>query len=226
MAKIYETLKDLKIPKTNPVIFEIGSHWGEDTLKLLTHFKTKNFYAFEPDPRNIEIFKKRGIDSKVNFYPYAVSDINGNLDFYLSDGYPSNHYDPLDAEFNNKNWSKSSSLKKPKNHLSEHKWCTFNNTVKVEAVMLDTFCADNDIKKIDFLWMDVQGNEDGVFLGAKDILNKTKYIYTEYNNKELYENQKSLDTLIELLDNKFELVFKTVDAHMGGDVLLKNKNVK
>ena len=71
--------------------------------------------------------------------------------------------------------------------------------------------------------MDVQGAEDLVFEGAKHLLtnNKIDYIYTEYSNRELYENQMNLKQIMKILDN-YEII-DFFNESGGTDVLLKNK---
>ena len=73
--------------------------------------------------------------------------------------------------------------------------------------------------------MDVQGAEDLVFKGAKELLtnNKINYIYTEYSNRELYENQMNLKQITEGLP-KYEIL-DFFNEGGGTDILLKNKNL-
>jgi hypothetical protein len=52
---------------------------------------------------------------------------------------------------------------------------------------LDDVVSLNDTV-VDFMWVDVQGAEDLVFTGAKDVLSRTRYVYTEYAT-DLYEGQ-------------------------------------
>ena len=73
--------------------------------------------------------------------------------------------------------------------------------------------------------MDVQGAEDLVFEGAQELLtnNKIDYIYTEYSDRELYENQMNLKQITEGLPNYEILDFFNEGG--GTDILLKNKNL-
>ena len=68
--------------------------------------------------------------------------------------------------------------------------------------------------------VDVQGAEQDVIAGAPTILQKTRFLYTEYSNNELYEGQLSLKRLLALLPS-FE-----VEARYPGDVLLRNRRMK
>lgn len=192
------------------VIVEIGAHWGFDTENFRSIFPNSRIVCFEPDPRNIDILQKKQI---AEIYPYAVSDTNGVSRFYLSSGRV--------PAFNNElvmksDWSFSSSLKKPTGHLQEHTWITFDNSVDVQTIRLDDFKSLQNTT-VDFIWADVQGAEDLVFSGARELLKRTRYVYTEYSNKELYENQLNLKELLDLFGPEWRLVHD-----YGNDVLLEN----
>ena len=87
------------------------------------------------------------------------------------------------------------------------------------ASTLDTWCDKHDIREIDFIWMDVQGAEIDVFKGGVNTLSKTRFIYTEYSDRELYEGQWNLRKMMKLLKD-FDIAIR-----YPGDVLLKNKKL-
>ena len=200
------------------IFFEIGSHFGLDTKEF---FKiTKNLHCFEPDPRNIEMFKKLNLPITLN--EYAISNTDGTTTFYLSSGnvYESK-YGPTNNETVNKNdWSASSSIIPPKNHIIKTPWVKFENTIEVKTKKFETYCLENNIKKIDFVWMDVQGAELNVIKGMGDFKDKITYIYTEYSDEELYENQATKKQILEQLGANWGVIFD-----FGGDILLKNNNL-
>lgn len=199
------------------VFFEIGCHFGTDTKKLLQ--VTKNLHCFEPDPRNIKIFKEKIQNIKIN--EFAISNKDGEIEFYLSSGNVfESKYGPTSDDFLNKNdWSASSSIKKPKNHLINTPWVKFKEKIIVKTKKLDTYCLENNVSKIDFIWMDVQGAELDVFEGCKNSLGSIQYIYTEYSDNELYEGQATKTQILNFLGDNWVLV-----SDYGGDILLKNKN--
>lgn len=204
------------IKTINPkILLEIGAHFGTETQTFRNLLPESEIIAFEPDPRNIKILKERGIDKICKLEEFAISNKNGNLEFYLSSG-DCSHWsgDPL---LNTKDWSASSSLKKPKVHLDFHKWIEFKEKIEVPAIRLDDYEPIKD-KIIDFIWMDVQGAEDMVFNGAVETLKRTKYLYTEYNNQEMYEGQLNLEQTIKILGSNWEIVHIYAD-----DILLKNR---
>lgn len=206
------------IESINPKIFiEIGAHFGIETRKFRHMLPDATIIAFEPDPRNIEVLKSEGIDEICILEELAASNQTGETEFYLSSGDCKNW--ATDPILRNNDWSASSSLKKPKGHLNFHRWITFDESVKVKTIRLDDYDRLKN-ETIDFIWMDVQGAEDLVFEGAKETLKRTRYIYTEYNNSEMYEGQLNLQQIQERLGSDWEIIQIYSD-----DVLLKNKTI-
>jgi FkbM family methyltransferase len=198
------------------LLLEIGAHFGTETQKFRELLPNCEIIAFEPDPRNLKVLKDRGIDKICKIEEVAISNENGKLQFYLSAG-DCSHWsgDPL---LTGNDWSASSSLKKPKVHLDFHKWIKFEETIEVDSIRLDDY-SPIEHRIIDFIWMDVQGAEDLVFQGSTETLKRTKYLYTEYNNQEMYEGQLNLNQIQEILGSNWEIVYVYAD-----DVLLKNKS--
>lgn len=197
------------INTSNPVIFEIGAADGTDTLEFINTFNDLDFkiYCFEPDLRNIESFKQKVNDPRVTLFEMAIGDKNGKATFNQS----------------NDIYNLSSSLKKPMMENMKATWplMDFDKTYDVDVVTLDTFLADNNIDKVDFIWADVQGAEDLMILGGKEsLINKVRYMYTEYSNVEYYENELNLNEIIELIGENWEVV-----QVFTADVLLRNKNL-
>lgn len=203
---IYRFLRDLN-PK---VMLEIGVHFGEDTRKFREMLPNARIVGFEPDPRNIQIIRNTGIDKICEFHPIALSDKNEIRTFYMSSGKATHQTDRQHLE---NDWSSSSSLKKPTGHLDLHKWITFPQTAHVPCMRLDDIPT---LKEgiIDFIWADVQGAEDLVFSGAKDVLSRTRYVYTEYAT-DLYEGQLNRDQLLALFGPTWNVVYD-----FGGDILI------
>lgn len=203
MKNIYDWIHELLLPFDNPVIFEIGANTGSDTVKLAA-IEGAMVHAFEPEPR----CDLSGLPGNVAVNRVAVSDMKGSAEFNLSDS--PGHV-----------WTYSSSLLKPKNHLTAHKHVQFTRKVTVDTIRLDDYCRDHAIDHIDFLWMDVQGAEAKVFAGGSEILKHTRYIYTEYSDDEMYEGQVPLSSLLSMLKT-----FSVIDVwpKEPSNVLLRNDN--
>lgn len=191
----FDLIKEL-VSNTEPIIFEIGCNGGGHTRQFIRSFPSGTFYCFEPDPRALATFKERIGDSPaVNLFDCAVGAEQGTVTFYQSSGWP----DAARKQTMPQGWHLSGSIRKPKTHLSVFEWCTFDTTLEVPMTTIDTVCDRHDIEEIDFIWMDVQGAEKDVFSGAVNMLARVKWIYTEYNEQEMYEGQAGLNQLIEYL---------------------------
>jgi 2-O-methyltransferase len=198
------------VKKADPTILEIGCNDGSDTLAFLRVMPQAKIYCFEPDPRAVARFKKHLASylDKVKLFEVAVSDRSGRIDFHSSSG----------GDFP-EGWDGSGSIRRPKNHLKETPWVKFEKLITVDTCRLDDWCAENCVKYVDLIWMDVQGAEGDVIAGAQKILQATRFIYTEYSNDEPYEGQLSLKGLLARLPS-FEVV-----ARYPWDVLLRNRKI-
>ena len=200
------------LQKNNPVILEIGASTGEDSLDFLREFSDIQLHCFEPDPRSVKIHQNTVKDARCQLHPIAISDVDGEAEFYQSTG--------PDETGECSDWLQSSSLKTPKNHLEVYPWCKFKeNTVKVPTRSLDSWFAEQDIDQIDLIWADVQGAEENLIKGALKTLSHTKYFYTEYEDGEFYEGQITLQQIKTLLPK-----FKAI-GYFQNNVLFKNTEI-
>lgn len=94
--------------KLDPVVFEIGCNDGSDTQEFIDVFEDITMYCFEPDKRAYNKFKNNITYEKCYLYNVAVSDVDGECDFYISD---SNQNNPGTPKVVGNNWDKSGSIK-------------------------------------------------------------------------------------------------------------------
>jgi FkbM family methyltransferase len=181
-------------PKT---FLELGAHCGTDTAWLAA-LPGVRLHAFEPDPRN-----DLPPLPNVRLQRAAVSDRDGSAPFILS------------SQGWGREWTYSSSLRTPKRHLQRFP-VSFGSTIEVSTVTLDRYCATEGIDVVDFIWADIQGAEADMIRGARAALSRTRYLYTEYSDDELYEGQASLDEMLGLLPD-----FRVLEL-WPDDVLLEN----
>lgn len=177
---------------------ELGAHTGSDTV-WMARLPDVTLHAFEPDPRN-----HPPPLNNVRLHRMAIADRDGRAPFILSrHGW-------------GQEWTHSSSIKTPKNHLKRYP-VTFGESIEVATVKLDTFCQQHDLDVIDFVWADIQGAEREMILGGSQTLLRTRYLYTEYSDDELYENQATLAEILSLLPD-----FRVIEL-WEDDVLLENR---
>jgi FkbM family methyltransferase len=185
-------------PKT---FLELGAHQGPDTA-WMAGIPGVSIHAFEPDPRNHPAPRHN-----VTVHRAAIADRDGRGCLILS------------LQGWSQEWTHSSSIKQPKNHLHRYP-VTFGDAVEVEFVALDTFYHQHGLDVIDFIWADIQGAEGEMILGGQRTLAHTRYLYTEYSDDELYEGQVPLQEILEMLPD-FHVLELWPD-----DVLLENQNLK
>ncbi|MBT4652033.1 MAG: FkbM family methyltransferase [Candidatus Pacebacteria bacterium] len=163
--------------KKGDIIIDVGANIGLYSI-IAEKFIGKNgkIYAFEPSEEVFLKFKKniKLNNSKIiNLNKKAVSKKNGKValvvDKLLGDGY---------------------------SYISKNK--LFLDTYShVESITLDYFFKRNNLKKVNFIKIDVEGGELSVLEGAKNILlsNKKLVILLENSNeglKRFGNNQKDL----------------------------------
>ena len=162
--------------KYNPrVIFQAGCADGTHTEMLANMFQLATIYAFEPVKEYYEVAKERTKNLKnVKIYNLALGERNEDHDIYIS----------RNAEGNL--WC-SNSLLKPKEHLISNPHIAFPEIRTTKVITLDTFCDENNIDRIDFFWLDMQGYEMKTLKASPKILDNIKSLYTETNIIETYE---------------------------------------
>jgi hypothetical protein len=96
---------------------------------------------------------------------------------------------------------------------------TFGGEVEVDAVRLDSLHRRLGLDVVDFVWADIQGAERELILGGRHALVRTRYLYTEYSDHELYEGQPSLNEILALLPE-----FRLIEL-WPNNVLLGNRRV-
>jgi len=213
------------IKKNNPTILEIGAHNGADSLRMLYYFEEGKIYSFEPDPRNITVHKKYVNNERCELFPIALSSNDSEMPFFLPTSrnvkkVPYKHSWLSEEDYILTENSASCSLKKSNRKDFENK-----SEIIVKTEKLDTWISDKNIHYIDLIWMDVQGSERDVLLGAINTLPRVSYIWTEYGEKE-YDDAMGRDDTIEFLKKlNFGIVENGSSQGDSGDLLFYNKNI-
>ncbi len=208
------------------VILDIGACEGEDSIRYSNNFTNAKVYSFEPLPGNFEKvvsnitrFNKQ---DEIKPYNIALSNNNGESDFFVSSGKPKDR--------NEEGWdfgNKSSSLLKPNEEVlkTHYDWLKFKEVIKVKTKTLDSFCEENSINKIDIIHIDVQGAELLVLGGASKILKSVRFIYLEVSEIEFYSNQPLKGQIEEFLSGYgFAKISEETNLEASGDQLYINKN--
>jgi FkbM family methyltransferase len=138
------------------VIVEVGANYGNDTAHFVGN-KNNEVWAFEPTPELIDHLTERFKgDSNFHLIGKAVDIEETTKVFNIAGG---------------GDWG-CSSLYEFADDIHE-KWegrpdFQVTHTVEVQTIRLDTFVVENKIDKIDYLWVDAQGNDFKVLKSLGD----------------------------------------------------------
>ena len=215
----------LLLKKENPTIVEIGSHYGEDSLRFLETFPECTIYCFEPDPRNIKIFNKHIKDRRVKLFELALSSQKGIANFYQS-------YQPSTSVPEKYDWiseadyeelmlnnSGSSSLKRGYKH-------NLNQTIQVNTERYDNWCEEHHINNVDFVWVDVQGAEKSVLEGMGEKIKNIKFIWIEYGEIEYEGAINRQETISHMHNRSFNVIEEYSNQSLTGDLLFYNNTME
>jgi 2-O-methyltransferase len=199
------------------VILEIGAHHGWHTAQFLRMFPSAVIYAFEPDVRAIAKFRANIRNPRVRLFEMAIGAADGEAEFHVSSGLPPGTSATDAARTYPQGWDQSGSLHAPKTHTAKWPWCKFDRTIPVAVRSLDSWAQEHGVVSVDFIWADIQGAEGDLVRGGMTTLARTRYLYTEYSNEEIYEKEPTLQLLLDMLPNFCVL------KRYPNDVLLMNK---
>jgi len=141
--------------KMDDVCIDVGGNKGYYTYKFEQLTQSSNIYTFEPILANYKFLKK--LFHQCHIFNYALSNKNCISKFKI----------PI---VNNKLLHTRGKLDFK---IIEENETDFQ-TVNVECITLDSFVNTRNIKKIDFMKVDVEGNELNVIHGATESIKKFK----------------------------------------------------
>ena len=139
--------------RSGDVVFDVGADIGNWSRYILETSKDVSLYAFEPIPMSFKFLEKNMNFENIFLYNIALSQDVGFVNFFVYMGgngltdCSSLYYRPVIGQ-----------------HLLKE--------IEVETQSLDYFSKKNNISKIDFLKLDVEGAEYFIFLGAQEMLNR------------------------------------------------------
>ncbi len=208
----------------SPLMLEIGSHEGADTVKFLQAMPGITLYCFEPDQRPISRFKQLIIaDPRVVLYEMAVAHVDGDHVFHPSGGKAGHMED----------WDYSGSLNAPTGHRERSPEIIFKEPISVPCIRLDTWLANVTVsgeeleegipwhEVLDFAWVDPQGSQRKVIAGGQKTLARLRYLYIECHHPfPLYEGEPSREELIALLPD-----FEPLGIYAQDNILFKHRNL-
>jgi FkbM family methyltransferase len=139
------------------MIFDVGANQGQYTSEALTQLRDQNEYSihcFEPSLKTFKILNEvHGGNNKINLNNFGLAEKKDNSTLYM------------DAE--------GSGLASLTERKLDHFGIDHGRLKEeVELRVLDEYCLENNVKKINLLKIDVEGHELSVLSGAKSLLEK------------------------------------------------------
>jgi len=173
-------------------ILHIGAHQCEELIIYnKCGISPTNIIWIEGNPDIAKYMKERGVP---NIYNALVSDKEELVDFIIT------------------NNSQSSSILELKEHKTEHPHVYEIARLKLKTIRIDNFLKNNNIYiKFNFINLDIQGAELKALKSMETYLNNIDYIYTEINEKYLYENCALVNEIDNYLSN---FNFKRIETSM------------
>lgn len=166
-------------------LLEIGSMDAWESINMARLFENAEIHTFEPVPFNFAQCQERvanqpsDISDRIHLHQMALNNTTGPMEFWA-----------LDVE--------AAAIKGKLNHgiaskyklLDPDMWPWEHNQQKsiiVDGYRLDDWAKDNSIGHIDGIWMDAQGAELDILMGAESVLENVKFVFTEAGLKPYYE---------------------------------------
>lgn len=195
--------------KTN-VVFNIGALNGVEAILLSNHLPKSHIFLFEASlvPFKLILDNVSGIPNITSVLcGLGNSDGSAILNLFRNPGLNSFLEECSDLEL-------------------------FDKKLLAEAVPISkskTYCLNNNIKKVDLVYIDVQGFEIEVFKGFEDMIKNVSVIQAECSWKPKYKNQPSYKDVCDYL-NQFGFVEKAkqidyVDGCDDCDVIFVNERI-
>ena len=182
-----------KIIKKNYIVLDIGANIGYYTLifaKLVGD--SGKVFSFEPESENFKILKK---NVEINGYNNVileqkiVSNIDGKSTLYVS--------------------------KKAGSHRI-YKPDYYVESLEIESISMDSYIEKNNIKKIDFIKIDVEGAELNVLQGIQKILDSNEHIilFSEFSPNQIKSCGLEPTNMINfLIHNRFKIYSAQIKKH-------------
>jgi len=187
-----------QIVKPGMNVFDLGANFGWFTLVLSKLVGSSGrVYSFEADPSLVNILKenvKLNNFSNISIIPFAVSNKNCISKFFLNESYDTRNQ--LESNLPSK------------------------NIVDVKVISLDEFCNQENLKKVDFIKMDIEGSEPKALEGMMKIItaNPNLKIITEFNKGAMLSVGTSPENFINSL-HETGFIIEEIDENKPGKLM-------
>jgi len=174
--------------KPGMTILDIGSNIGYYAiLESNLIGTTGKIYSIEPSPINFKLLEENLKLQKMNnfkIFNLAIGNKNDKLEFLISE---------------KSNWSK---IKEDSDIIGKN-----DTIITVPVKSLNLFCKENNLEKIDLIRMDVEGYEEKIIEGGKEILKNIKPILMIEIHKMYLGKERTIKILKELNELGYEIKY-------------------
>ena len=193
-----------------PTILEAGAFNGDDTFRFIEKWPLARVYAFEAVPELFVALVNRFTSfEQIKIENYAlVGKPSREVSFHTFSSANSTHG--------------SSSILTPTEHISRAPEVSFSRQLTVQGITLDDWLIDNEIRRLDLLWLDLQGAELIVLRSATNLLKLTSVCHLEVSKERLYEGSALFEEINEFMESHdFRLVRSRLLGISGNAVFTK-----
>lgn len=153
---VIDTILKKYLP-AQPVLFDVGANVGEYAVALRKHFPKAEIYSFEPSPATYQKLVKNTQNLDIKCIPLGLGAAPLQTEIYTytnddSSGHASLYKEVFEVVHQNKQIQ----------------------AIGIELSTIDIFCQQNNLPLIDFLKIDIEGNELEALKGAKQMLDTQK----------------------------------------------------
>jgi len=178
----------------SPVVFDVGANIGDYALLVRRELSNANIFAFEPAASTYQelastLAQNNGTGIKP--YNFGFSDNERELELFS-----------YAVEGNEQSLLASIDRRLPTQAVRVE----VDHSEKIQVRTIDSFCAAEDIRRIDLLKLDVEGHELAVLQGASAMLDRgaVQIIQFEFGPANIYSRTYFYDFWI-LLAEKFDI---------------------
>jgi FkbM family methyltransferase len=157
------TLQYIKnhINSFKPIIFDVGANKGDYCELIQQYIKINTIYAFEPHPQMfLKLKEKFNNNKKIKLFELGFSNKNQTVPLHMAEG--------------------KSALSSLHNRNLKHFNISMNKKININVKTIDSFCEENKIDNIDFLKIDIEGEELNAFMGGVKMINNNKIKYIQF----------------------------------------------
>ena len=166
-----------KSKRKNLVVLDVGANKGQFMDLILKNFKNfrLELYAFEPHPQSFEKLNEKFRKVKfIEFINKALGKKNSNAKLWDYKGSKGSEHASLDKS------------------IFEAVHGKTVESIDIPVITLDSFVTQKNIKKIDFIKIDVEGSEIDVLKGASETIKSGKIEIIQFEITQLNSVNKIL----------------------------------